>query len=663
MTEGGTAAPERAFVWFGEGPSPLPELTAAESMQPSVDAAAVLVSGELDPSRAIAAVRELLGEPVPVVVMTSPTGAAVEEWISSGACTFLAQDAEPGIMMAVLSGVAELAGRAAELNPLTGLPGNRTITEVLRRRVLEGTELVAYIDISGFKPFNDYYGFARGDAVLRMLSSLLIGNLGKWFVGHIGGDDFVAVGPGEEFRCAAAKVARMFSSRATGFYGTADRSRGGIEALDRHGSFRFYPFMALTVSILSGEGCGSLGRLAARAGALKKRVAGEEPPLTVSAILHQGGGEPSIEDLEEWTGAVGADTLFTKALLEASGILGDSRMIPCLISVLEGHPDRFVRKSAARALGMLPGPDTSEALKGSMNDPSRHVRTTSTAAIPMAMGVDAGPLLEAALEDSCTWVRRAALRGLGISGWDGAAELLGRFLREGPPGDRSSLDRRKELEAALEGAAILGERALAPLMMPYLKSSGGVSPGVAWEALMTLGGIECLERMLQSLDDDGSPVFIQWLERFRVEGLPEGALQRLELLLVERLRGSAEDIGSILGFIHRLPHVMAPSTREVLDGILLGGADPTVVELVLGTLIARNQRPAGGEIHRLLAGPGGRLSRKGLLLLLRWAALGRGGITRSFLEQLLRHPSRETRTAAARTVTSMASDRRQDDHR
>src|SRR6266550_4566931 len=61
------------------------------------------------------------------------------------------------------------------VNPLSGLPGNRTITEELETRLARGEHFaLLYVDIDRFKEFNDHYGFTRGDRVITMLAEILI---------------------------------------------------------------------------------------------------------------------------------------------------------------------------------------------------------------------------------------------------------------------------------------------------------------------------------------------------------------------------------------------------------------------------------------------------------------------------------------------------------
>ncbi|MFN3535382.1 MAG: diguanylate cyclase domain-containing protein [Desulfatiglandales bacterium] len=55
-----------------------------------------------------------------------------------------------------------------------------------------------YVDIHNFKPYNDYYGFEKGDIVIKTLASIIEDAIKPYvfdssFVGHIGGDDFIVI--------------------------------------------------------------------------------------------------------------------------------------------------------------------------------------------------------------------------------------------------------------------------------------------------------------------------------------------------------------------------------------------------------------------------------------------------------------------------------------
>ena len=70
----------------------------------------------------------------------------------------------------------KLFGAITEINltlakgasPLTGLPGNESIQREINKRLKNKDSFdIAYIDIDNFKPYNDNYGFQRGDVVIK----------------------------------------------------------------------------------------------------------------------------------------------------------------------------------------------------------------------------------------------------------------------------------------------------------------------------------------------------------------------------------------------------------------------------------------------------------------------------------------------------------------
>ena len=60
---------------------------------------------------------------------------------------------------------------AKHMNPLTELPGNVLIEQQLQHCIEtdEGYG-VLYLDLDNFKPYNDVYGFEKGDQVLMQLA-------------------------------------------------------------------------------------------------------------------------------------------------------------------------------------------------------------------------------------------------------------------------------------------------------------------------------------------------------------------------------------------------------------------------------------------------------------------------------------------------------------
>jgi diguanylate cyclase (GGDEF)-like protein len=145
--------------------------------------------------------------------------------------------------------------RIVEINPLTRLPGNISITRQVQERLdkAEGFAL-CYADIDHFKPFNDKYGFLRGDEVLRIAGRLIM-NIVKnkqpndSFVGHIGGDDFVFIMNPELVEEAVHEIIKAFDSIIPTLYNQEEREKGYISGLDRQGRESQFPIVRLSIGI------------------------------------------------------------------------------------------------------------------------------------------------------------------------------------------------------------------------------------------------------------------------------------------------------------------------------------------------------------------------------------------------------------------------------
>jgi EAL domain-containing protein (putative c-di-GMP-specific phosphodiesterase class I)/GGDEF domain-containing protein len=135
-------------------------------------------------------------------------------------------------------------------NPLTQLPGNVPISEHMDRLVQAGVRFVAcYCDLDNFKPFNDVFGYRRGDDMIQLTARVLIkvADPDADFVGHIGGDDFMMLMQSADWgeRCGQALAA--FDAQVPSLFAESCRRDGGFYGEDRQGNRLFYPLASLSI--------------------------------------------------------------------------------------------------------------------------------------------------------------------------------------------------------------------------------------------------------------------------------------------------------------------------------------------------------------------------------------------------------------------------------
>ncbi|MHB9154672.1 MAG: response regulator [Endomicrobiales bacterium] len=140
-----------------------------------------------------------------------------------------------------------------EINPLTRLPGNGMVEDTVLGLIRSGQPFgVLYLDINYFKSYNDYYGFTRGDEVIRATARIILETLRELgfqddFSGHGGSDDFTVITlPERVERLCNALIAR-FDRAVPSFYNCEDRECGFIITLDRRYNELKYPLISIAI--------------------------------------------------------------------------------------------------------------------------------------------------------------------------------------------------------------------------------------------------------------------------------------------------------------------------------------------------------------------------------------------------------------------------------
>ncbi|MBW8192923.1 GGDEF domain-containing protein [Neiella marina] len=162
-------------------------------------------------------------------------------------------------------------------NPLTMLPGNVPIYREVERLLHKPKDFIfAYLDLNNFKPYNDVYGYGRGDMVIQLVAELLKthasgpGN----FIGHVGGDDFVAILTTDNWQQRCQLILNDFDARISHYYEHSDVAQGGIVARTRSGAEQFFPLLGLSIGAVQPDlqGCHSHHDIAALAADAKKQA-------------------------------------------------------------------------------------------------------------------------------------------------------------------------------------------------------------------------------------------------------------------------------------------------------------------------------------------------------------------------------------------------------
>ena len=145
------------------------------------------------------------------------------------------------------------------ISPLTGLPGNVQIHAELKKRITKREEFaVLYIDLDNFKAYNDVYGFLKGDQIIQFTANVIVSSIHSFFseggfVGHIGGDDFIAIAPYGDVENLCQTIIATFDKGVKKFFTDEDIKKGYIEVENRKGVIDQFPLTSISIGVVVAE--------------------------------------------------------------------------------------------------------------------------------------------------------------------------------------------------------------------------------------------------------------------------------------------------------------------------------------------------------------------------------------------------------------------------
>ena len=167
---------------------------------------------------------------------------------------FIRKPVDEGYLYYTVKNLMRLLTINRRMSPLTGLPGNVQINSELKKHLMKNEEFsILYLDLDNFKAYNDVYGFLKGDQIIEYTANTIVNavhNYGNGFVGHIGGDDFIAIMPSKDVEKLCQAIIYNFDNGVLKFYNEKDREDGYIEVANRKGIIEKFPLTSISIAVV-----------------------------------------------------------------------------------------------------------------------------------------------------------------------------------------------------------------------------------------------------------------------------------------------------------------------------------------------------------------------------------------------------------------------------
>ncbi len=190
----------------------------------------------------------------PVIVVTSNIAREHRiDVLKEAATYFIKAPIDSEYLYYTIKNITGLLRINRKVSPLTNLPGNVQIQAEMKKRLLKKEFFVMlYIDLDNFKAYNDTYGFAQGDELIKFTAKTITNNVHSKqednnFVGHIGGDDFIAIVEDENYEAICQNIIITFDKNIKKYYCKEDVERGFVEVPNRKGVIEEFPLTSISI--------------------------------------------------------------------------------------------------------------------------------------------------------------------------------------------------------------------------------------------------------------------------------------------------------------------------------------------------------------------------------------------------------------------------------
>jgi diguanylate cyclase (GGDEF)-like protein len=151
----------------------------------------------------------------------------------------------------------QLEEMSLDTSPLTRLPGGISIEKKMQERITSG-EPTAFcmVDIDDFKTYNDYYGYAKGNELIKATAKIILDAVATFgtaddFIGHIGGDDFVIITKPDLYEKMCSTITAHFDKSVLDHYDDKVKKRGYIIWANRKGEQVSFPITSLSIAAVT----------------------------------------------------------------------------------------------------------------------------------------------------------------------------------------------------------------------------------------------------------------------------------------------------------------------------------------------------------------------------------------------------------------------------